>query len=85
MSVEQVTAFRISDGKCFGKKEDAFREEILFFHRTLPVIVNRKPTPKEFRKLADEVGDWWSRARALLEQMRDEPDVEVAQKVRSQE
>jgi hypothetical protein len=85
MTVRQVQSFEISDGNCFKKKEDAYREEVLLLYKGLPVTLNRKPTPLEFGRLLAEVRAWLAKADEARQQMAAEQDPETAQKVATQE
>ena len=84
MSVEQVHAFKISDGSCYENKQSAYTAETTHLYRTLPRADNKVPVAKEFGKFVRSVNEWRLKAEALVVQMDTEQDVETKRSITGQ-
>ena len=78
MTVQDVSAFQISDGRCFGDKRTAYQEELVQLFQQLEVIKIKRYKLTEVDNMVKAVKDWLTKAEALRAQMRTEPDEEVA-------
>jgi hypothetical protein len=74
-------AWRISDGRCFERKMEAYKEQITVLYRLLPKSENKPPIPGEFRKMVNVVEKWLIDSKTLLSEMGDEGDVEVRRSI----
>lgn len=79
-----TNAWRISDGRCFELKTDAYKEQITLLLRSLPKADNKPPVVSEFRKIVKAVDKWLNEAADLVNEMGEEPDVETKRSINGQ-
>lgn len=82
MGIEQVQSFRVTDGRCFEHKQDAYREEIIALYRLIPRPDEKAGFgPAVFCKLIESMKIWVASAESVAKQMNLELDGEVKKKV----
>jgi len=63
--VKEVTAYQVSDGRCFGDKREAYQEELVHLYHSLPQVAKRGFSLVQCSKLLSEVEGWLPRAREV--------------------
>ena len=72
MPIEQVVAFRASNGVCYESKAAAYREEVVAMYNLLPKVGKRGFSIVEMERLLSEVAQWRDHARTTLHKMSEE-------------
>jgi len=74
--IDQIVAFKTSNGKCFEDKVSAYQEEIVAMYQLLPKVGKRGFSLVEMAGLTSEVSQWKDRARAVLHRMNEEVETD---------
>lgn len=74
MAVEEIMAYRISDGRCFAGKQAAYHEEIVLLLRKLPDAAKKGFNLAALDKAIVDVAGLLGQVDALREQLFDEVD-----------
>ena len=75
--IEQVTAFRTSDGRIFNDKVEAYHEEVVRLYSDLPVVGRRGYSRLELVRFLGEVDLWLGRCHRVRGDMSVEEGLEA--------
>ena len=88
MGIEQVTAFRITDGSCYEDKGEAYKAERRVLLQRLRALIPEQSNPassvREWERLVRAVREWLAAVEVGTRQLAGEGE-EVATRVARQE
>lgn len=75
MPIEQVTAFKSSDGMCHAGKLDAYKREIDLLYNKYPDVKRRGYSLAALDRAMGELDSWVGRAKLVQEQLATDKEV----------